>query len=89
MINQVSVKNNFLCSADDTTLTSSLKNLDDNLSNDINSEILKVNDWLRVNKLSLNIGIIKYMLFSKANKIVSNPSLQISKIDLEKVQNFT
>ena len=80
----------FLCYADDTTLLASLNNFDhNNLSADINRELVKVNDWLKVNKLSLNVGKTKYMLFSKPYKILPNLDIQISNSTLELVTNFT
>ena len=49
----------FIMFADDTTLFSTLKSLNDNTHNKsiqsvINEDISKVNEWLNINKLSLN-----------------------------------
>ena len=59
--------------ADDTTLVSSIGQLElrhpnGNLCDIINTELGKVNDWLRVNKLPLNVGKTKFMIFHKKGK---------------------
>ena len=67
-INTVSEKFEFVLYADDTSLTTTICtfNLDNDvkhLSNNINNELALVNDWLVANKLSLNIGKTKFMIF--------------------------
>ena len=50
---------NFVIYADDTTLTSTVSNFRNNsnpVETSINAELLKINEWLRINKLSLNIA---------------------------------
>ena len=66
---------NFIMYADDTALSSTLNafkgghlNLD--LCNSINGELLKVNEWLKINRLSLNAAKSKYMMFQKTNKSI-------------------
>ena len=54
--------------ADDTTLLSTLDNFNGNQSTNqhaiqINAELIKIVDWLTVNKLSLNINKTKMMIF--------------------------
>ena len=39
----------------------------------INHELLKVSQWLAANKLSLNVGKTKFMVFHNRNKAVSYP----------------
>ena len=55
--------------ADDTTLSTSI-NCSENYNNCdlINSELSKINEWLIVNKLSLNTSKTKYMLFHMPQK---------------------
>ena len=54
--------------ADDTTLISTLCSIvnedstENDLSNNINNELNKVQEWLYANKLSLNISKTKYMV---------------------------
>ena len=64
---------NFIMYADDTTLSSTLNaftghnnNLD--LCASINYELLKVNEWLKTNKLSINAAKSKYMTLQKQTK---------------------
>ena len=59
---------NFIMYADDTTLYS---NIDSPNQNDmirltetkINAELAKIDEWLKINKLSLNLKKSKYMVF--------------------------
>ncbi len=47
----------FILYADDTTLSSSLscfKNKNNTFNDNINGELSKINEWLKLNKLSLN-----------------------------------
>ena len=58
---------NFISYADDPTLLSSLSNFVNaqNADSDllIDKELFKINEWLVINKLSLNIAISKFMVF--------------------------
>ena len=61
---------NFLIYADDTTLSSTLNTFNDNIHDQnletlINEEILKISEWLKINKLSLNVVKSKYIIFQK------------------------
>ena len=57
---------NMLMYADDTTLYC---NINQNiLEIEINHEFGKVSQWLSVNKLSLNVGKTKFMVFRMRNK---------------------
>ena len=72
---QVSDMFNFIMYADDTTLTRTISTFSDNTNNDnletsLNAELLKINEWLQINKLSLNISKSKYMIFQKVDKDV-------------------
>ena len=65
--------------ADDTTL---YYNVNQNITAEvINGELLKINQWLGANKLSLNLTKTKFMVFHMHNKSVSilgqNPPGQI------------
>ena len=87
-IHTVSNKLNFILYADDTTLTSPLctfthgaQNDVSHVSSQINSELLKISDWLKVNKLSLNLDKTKYMIFHNYQRVIANediPDLQIN-----------
>ena len=84
---------NFIIYADDTTLSSTLNTFNDNIQNDnleslINYELLKINEWLKINKLSLNIAKSKYMTFQRTNKNIQTLTLKIDIINIEQVKEF-
>ena len=84
---------NFIIYADDTTLSSTLYTFNDNIHNDnleslINDELLKIKEWLKINKLSLNIAKSKYMTFQKTNKNIQTLTLKIDNINIEQVKEF-
>ena len=62
----------FICYADDTTLFSTLNKLVNEQNTDpdiiINMELSKINEWLEINKLSLNIAKSKFMVFHTQRK---------------------
>ena len=76
-ISQLSSMFKMIIYADDTTLQSTLNsfNIDPtvNIDNNINHELSKVNEWLKANKLSLNINKSKLMLFHHVNKKKFDP----------------
>lgn len=75
--------------ADDTTLTSSY-NIFSNEPDPIlaiNDELQKVSDWLKINKLSLNIGKTKIIRFRK-NKDLKPLPIKIDNISIEHVTEF-
>lgn len=79
----------FLCYADDTTLSVSLSNDTSNtVAGLLNEELNKVNDWLQLNKLSLNIDKTKCMMFHTKQKVFEKPILQIDNCVIEYVDNF-
>ena len=77
---------NMFMYADDTTLYC---NINQNISEiEINHELWKVSQWLAANKLSLNVGKTKFMIFRMRNKVVSYPDLQINGNAIERVTQF-
>ena len=84
---------NFTSYADDTTLLSTLGNFGngENL-NDVNTlinrELSKVNEWLEINKLSLNVAKCKYMIFHMHNKQINVPAPTINSMPIQKVDEF-
>ena len=77
---------NMLMYAADTTLYC---NINQNISEiEINHELWKVSQWLAANKLSLNVGKTKFMVFRMRNKVVSYPDLQINGNAIERVTQF-
>ena len=79
--------------ADDTTLGSTLKIIikhckESNINSIINKELSYVNEWLKVNKLSLNISKSKYMLFHTSRRKVESLKIKIDNTEIERVINF-
>ena len=66
-LSNVSDKFKLIHYADDSTLSSTLKVFLKNQNENINKELCKVSEWLKVNKLSLNIGKTKFMIFRIRN----------------------
>ena len=65
--------------ADDTTLHCCVDKIDsNNKENIINNELQSVNNWLKANKLPLNVDKTKFMLFFKSPKVVNDLNLNIN-----------
>ena len=58
---------NFILFADDTNLFYSHNNIQ-NLFQTVNQELIHIHEWLKANKLSLNVSKTKYTLFCKNSK---------------------
>ena len=72
--------------AEDTTLYC---NNDQHVNeDDINVELAKLSEWLRANKLALNISKTKLMVFHASNRAVKYPNLKINNTDIEHVFEF-
>ena len=69
--------------ADDTTLYSTLDVSGNYISKNLNIELTKVADWLKLNKLSINIKKSKFMVFHMPQKQVNIPNIEIEKIKIE------
>ena len=89
-ISEASKLFNFIIYADDTALNSTLNvfKFNEQFSENINTELSKINDWLRANKLSLNATKTKLMIFHKPQKKVECPLLQINGTEIQRVQEF-
>ena len=75
-----------LMCADDTTLYC---NLDQNSTSDsLNNELKFITNWLDANKLSLDIGKTKHMIYHNINKKVNYPVLTINNVEIERVRHF-
>ena len=79
----------FIAYADDTTLFSTVSNFTNTPNIDpnrlINEELFKINEWLEINKLSVNIAKTKYMLLHMHNKKVNTLTPKIINTIIEKV----
>ena len=79
--------------ADDTAISLSSKSIDD-LQNDLNLDLLKLQDWLHANKLSLNVVKMQSLIIGSGpniRKIESQPdapsSFSIGDQDIEMITN--
>ena len=76
--------------ADDTALSATLSifGTGNSMVDNINSELSGVNDWLQLNKLSLNINKTKAMIFHNPQKKVDKINIKLNDIDIEFVDQF-
>ena len=76
--------------ADDTTLSATLSTFGqyEIQSENINTELNKIDVWLKLNKLSLNINKTKAMIFHMQQKIFQAPVLKIQNTIIEYVNCF-
>ncbi len=58
------------------------------ISEILNNELSMVNNWLKVNKLSLNIKKSKYMIFHTKKTKVQSLTLKIDNVNIERVAEF-
>ena len=84
---------NFISYADDTVLFSTLSNLTNPQNTDpdflTDAELfIKINEWLEINKLSLNTARNKYMLFHAYQKRIKSFVPTINNTNIEKVEEF-
>ena len=77
--------------ADDTALSTTLNafnSLNENAEVEINQELNNINDWFKLDKLSLNPNKTKAMYFHSPNKVVRPINLNIDNTDIEFVTHF-
>ena len=53
----------------------------------VNKELMKIDDWMRLNKLSLNYSKTNYMLIT--NKTVSDPNICKITVGKRKIERVT
>ena len=82
----------FIMYADDTTLSTTIDSSNEdttkNITSEINNELSKINEWLKINKLSLDKSKTKYMISKKQRANIVKPILQIDGINIESVDHF-
>ena len=88
LINDLPNATNFfsILYADDTTLQKSSSNLI-NLYSTANDELIKLADWFKANKLTLNVSKTKYILFRNDLKAIDFSKLQLM-IENEKIDRI-
>ena len=72
----------FIIFADDTNIFC-LENDPLVLVDKLNRELIKLTNWFRVNKLSLNVAKSNFMVFGKKSSVISG--IKLNGITLEKV----
>ena len=91
---KASQKFNFIMYADDTTLSNTIDSFSTyeqhgNVEFVINTTLNKISEWLKLNKLSLNLNKTKYMLFKTARrKSETFPLLIIDNTTIDRVAEF-
>ena len=76
----------FILYADDTNLFTAHENLEI-LINQINCELIKVSEWLKINKLSLNVKKTHFINFhNRQKKIDIVPKINIDKNQIDQVR---
>jgi exonuclease III len=75
--------------ADDTALVSNLRTNANLTSQETETELNKISDWLKVNKLSINVKKTKAMIFHSSRKTVPSPSIKLHSENIEFVETFT
>ena len=84
-----STKLKYLIYADDTTIYFNLEDFDPEcVETEINNELEKVNLWLKLNKLSLNIKKTKLMIFHRKQKKIKDINISIDNVQIERVNTF-
>ena len=82
-------KLNFFMYADNTTIYFNIKDFgQQNTEVEINAELEKVNTWLKLNKLSLNVQKTKFMIFHKHQKQIKDLNVCIDNTLIERVESF-
>ncbi len=83
----------FIIYADDTTLSGTLKIIikhapNINIQTTINNELQNINDWLKTNKLSLNVKKSKFMIFHTPQRKIDPIEIKIDGTVIERVAEF-
>ncbi len=83
----------FIIYANDTTLSTTIEVIINNINNvDVESkiyfELACIKDWLKCNKLSLNITKSKYMIFHTPQKRIGPLQLNIENTPIDRVSDF-
>lgn len=77
--------------ADDTALCATLNafgSIDHNLETKINEELIHINDWFKLNKLSLNASKTKAMYFHSQQRRPEQINIIMNDIRIDFVENF-
>ena len=70
--------------ADDTNIFSTGKNLSE-LRESLNEDLVNIAEWLRCNRLSLNVLKTNYMIFTTNNKLSHDLDIFVNNVRIERV----
>ena len=70
--------------ADDTNIFSTGNNLSE-LRESLNADPVNIEEWLRCNRLSLNVLKTNYMVFTMKNKLSHHVDIIVNNVRIEKV----
>jgi len=91
-INDITFASNFfqpILYADDTTLCATLHNNYNTADTEqLNNELSAISNWLKANKLSLNVSKTKAILFHTPQRRVHHPELYLDGVKIDFVDNF-
>ena len=76
----------FILFADDTTILLSNRSLH-TLFEIVNKELAKVNEWLKVNKLSLNINKTNYIIFRNTKNQLNSHQINVNNYSINRVNS--
>ena len=71
-----------------STLSAFSNHGENTVSDNINEELAKIDEWLKLNKLSLKVKKSKFMLFYVHGRNLQLPNLHINNIKLECLNSF-
>ena len=89
-LNHCLIHNTSILYADDTTLIVVAKTFNELFKN-ANQDLINLNDWLSVNKLSLNLSKTKYILHSACSKTAKPPcnyKIVLNNLEVKRVETF-
>ena len=86
---QNSTNLNILSFADDTTVTASSPNIPQ-LYKDMNTELNKLNEWFKANRLCINVKKTKYILFRPSSTFPKslNEHIYLNDMEVEQIGNY-
>ncbi len=84
----------FIIYAGDTTLSTTTEIViketnNKNIESKINMELAGINDWIKTNKLSMNINKCKCMIFRSFRKKVNNVKMKMNNTTINRVNEFS
>ena len=70
--------------ADDTNIFSTAKNLSE-LTESLNEDLVKIEEWLRCNRLPLNVLKTNYIIFTTKNEFSHDVDIFVNNVRIERI----